>query len=196
MLCPDCGAQGYSPFALWCTKCGASLRFRRPRVEVVPGLPARVRQVDSVPALLGSSEPGQGESPDPRGSETLAETETTAYQPSAAPSPPVSGHAENIDTGSSGSEPGEPARQNAEQLGDYLIVNHAEIVRQNCSACGGPVAPRAQGEVVLFARIDGAGDYLFCVGCGNNIMSHLASDGTAPYSWDWALSLQTRAGLA
>ena len=189
MSCPDCGAPGYSPFALWCTKCGAVLRLRRPRVEVVPALPARVRRVDST-----NSEPNQNEGPSPEVSVASPKTEASSLRPTGAPNPLESDRAEKLSASSPNTSIGEPSRANEGFLRDYLIINRAEIVRMNCAACGGPLIPSIQGKILFAAQIEGVGDCLFCTGCGDNIMSHVASDEPPPpYLWEWAFSLRAPA---
>lgn len=73
---------------------------------------------------------------------------------------------------------------------EYLIVNQAQVVRRNCLSCGGPLARKTGGETVLVARLNEPDKFLFCLACGNNIMSHASERGAQSYAWDWAFLLR------
>ncbi len=180
MQCTECGTASYSDSALWCTKCGARLPLRRPRVELVARLPPHLER-------SGPS--------DPRSGEILAEgefvPEGTYDRPGQEfPHRLLSANCEISLPVAQVFDPDQGA-QPREQLREFLIVNQAEVVLQSCVACGGPLAPKSGSEAILVAHLNAPGGFLFCHACGDNIMSHVSSErGAAWYSWDWAFSLR------
>jgi len=77
-------------------------------------------------------------------------------------------------------------------MGSFLMVNRAEVLDANCSACGSRFAASSSGDKTLVASVgETAGqNFFFCSACGDNIMGRVQSeDAKAHYGWDWAVPL-------
>jgi hypothetical protein len=83
--------------------------------------------------------------------------------------------------------------QGNSQAHDYLIINRVQLLSEcGCSACGGGFSQSPAGDKALVVTVgEGGKSFIFCGGCGDNIMGRISSDDVRKhYVWDWAIPLR------
>jgi hypothetical protein len=82
--------------------------------------------------------------------------------------------------------------ENGTNRDQFLIINRAQVLDSNCSACGARFADSPAGDKTLIATVsEGKRTFFFCAPCGDNIIGRVQiEDARGHYGWDWAIPVR------